>query len=183
MDPVVPVIKKILEYRQSRTAIDVGAGLGHHAVFLAEHGFTVDALDTSVEAMNSLAEIARERNLPITSSVGDVRELTLDKQWDVVVCTFVLHFLQDEEVDKAIVDLKAITKPGGIVVVANHTTENNAAERARKPHLFAPQELKERFADWEVLYHWQGLGKPFLSKRTGETLQKYRAELIAQKPL
>jgi len=178
---VIPIVKKILEYRQSGSVLDVGAGQGHHAIFLAEQGFEVTAVDTDAALMENLAKIAKERNLPITTKVGDVRTLNTEQEWDVVICTFVLHFLQDDEVDAAVPLLKSITKSGGLNVIGVHTTEN-ITERDRKPHLFEPNELKERYSDWTVLYDWQGLGQPFVSRQTGEKLEKYRADLIAQKP-
>ena len=176
---VIPLIKKILEYRNTGTAIDIGAGQGHHSIFLAEQGFTVTALDADASLVKKLSEEAKERNLPLVAKVGDVREL--EGQWDVVVCTFVLHFLQDNEVEKAINILKKITKSGGLNVIGVHTTENGA-ERDRKPHLFELNELKDRYADWKILYYWHGLGKAFVSRTTGEKLAKYRADLISQKP-
>src|SRR5437868_1666638 len=97
---VIPIVKKILEYRQSGSVIDIGAGQGHHSIFLAEQGFDVTAVDTDPALMENLSKIAKEKNLPITAQVGDVRTLTTDKQWDVIICTFVLHFLQDDEVNK-----------------------------------------------------------------------------------
>lgn len=179
---IIPIVQKILEYRKTGTAIDVGAGQGHHTIFLAEHGFTVTAIDTDATLVENLSKITQEKNLPIIAKVGDVRNLDVQgEQWDVVICTFVLHFLQDDEIDKAVSLLKSITKPGGIIVAGVHTIEN-VIDRNRKPHLFEPNELKEHFADWQILYDWQGLGKPFVSRQTGEKLEKYRADLIAQKP-
>jgi tellurite methyltransferase len=179
---VIPIVKKILEYRKTGTIIDIGAGQGHHAIFLAEQGFVVTAVDTDPILIENLSKIAKERDLPITAKIGDLRTLDIqDEQWDIVICTFVLHFLQDDEVKKAISLIKSITKPGGIAIIGVHTVEN-VTERDRKPHLFEPNELKERFADWEILYDWQGLGKSFVSRTTGEKLEKYRADLIAQKP-
>lgn len=179
--PVVPVIKKILDYRTSGTVIDIGTGFGHHALFLAEHGFTVTATDTNEKSISALQQAAEEKGLAIDARVGDVRDAAaLGKTWDIVICTFVLHFLKDDEIEGAINVLKHITNPGGLNVVAVHTVEN-VTERDRKPHLFEPEELKQRYADWGILYYWQGLGTPFVSKRTGERLEKYRADLIAQK--
>ena len=178
---IIPIVKKILEYRKTGAVIDIGTGQGHHAIFLAEQGFTVTALDTDVELVENLSKIAKERNLSITAKFGDVRTLDTEEKWDVVICTFVLHFLQHDEVEKAIPLLKSITKSGGLNVIGVHTTEN-ITERDRKPHLFEPNELKEWYSDWQILYDWQGLGKPFVSRQTGEKLEKYRADLIAQKP-
>lgn len=179
---MVPVIKKILEYRTSGTVLDVGAGMGHHALFLAENGFRVTAIDNNEEAINKLRAAAKEKGVSLDVQLGDVQSIgTLNKKWDIVICTFVLHFLQNNEIDRAIEDLKSITADKGLNVIAVHTTEN-VTERDRKPHLFEPEELKERYADWEILHYWQGMGVPFVSKRTGEKLEKYRADLIAQRP-
>lgn len=181
MPTVVPIIKKILEYRTSGTLLDIGAGIGHHALFLAENGFRVTAIDNNEESLNKLREAAKEKNVSIDVRLGNVQSVgSLNKKWDIVVCTFVLHFLQDNEIDRAIKNLKSITADKGLNVIAVHTTEN-FTERERKPHLFKPEELKERYADWGILHYWQGLGVPFVSKRTGTILKRHRADLIAQK--
>ena len=160
----------------------MGTGFGQHALFLAELGFEVTAVDTDILAIERFSRQAKEKGLSIATKVCDVRELdSLEEEWDVVICTFVLHFLQDSEIEKAIKDLKSITKPGGLNVIAAHTIEM-VADAHRKSHLFQPNELKERYTDWNIRHYWQGLGKPFISKQIGETLEKYHAELIAQKP-
>ena len=178
---IVPVIKKILDYRTNGTVIDIGAGVGHHAIFLAEQGFTVTAVDNNEESIAALQEVMKEKGISVDVRKGDVQNVaSLGGTWDIVVCTFVLHFLRNDEIKKAINDLKAVTTPNGLNVIAVHTTEN-VTERDRKPHLFEPNELKELYADWKILHYWQGLGVPFVSKRTSEKLEKYRADLIAEK--
>ena len=172
MSNVVPIIKKILEFRQGGTVIDIGAGFGHHSIFLAEHGFEVTSLDTDAEAVENLAKEAKEKGLSVSAMVGDVRNISeLKGQWDIVICTFVLHFLQDAEVEKAVKDLKAITKSGGLNVIAAHTTENNEEEKARKPHLFQPNELKELYADWRWSITGRGLENHFLGGGPGRLLK------------
>src|SRR3989344_3211527 len=99
MSAVIPIVKKILEYRQVGTVIDIGAGQGHHSLFLAKHGFTVTSLDTDATLIEALSKTAREKNLSIDAKIGDVRGLeTMGNHWDIVICTFVLHFLQTEQV-------------------------------------------------------------------------------------
>src|SRR5476649_157241 len=148
MSVVIPLVEKILEYRKTGTVIDIGAGQGHHCLFLAEQGFTVTALDTDAVLIKKLSDVSKEKSLHIDARVGDVRTLeTLEGQFDIVICTFVLHFLQAKEVEKALNDLKRITKPGGLNVIGVHTVEN-VTERDRKPHLFEPNELPQGYADW-----------------------------------
>lgn len=43
--------------------LDVAAGSGHNALFLAEHGFAVHAIDRNPEELRMLQSAARERRL------------------------------------------------------------------------------------------------------------------------
>ncbi|HKP00450.1 MAG TPA: dihydroneopterin aldolase, partial [Nitrospiraceae bacterium] len=45
-------------------ALDVAAGAGRNALYLAAQGFDVDAIDRDEEAMVQLAAMAKQRNLP-----------------------------------------------------------------------------------------------------------------------
>jgi len=92
------------------------------------------------------------------------------------VYTSVLHFLTADKIAAAIEQLKAITNQGGINVVSAHTIKNEGEVR---PHLFAEGELQKYYEDWNILYEWEGLGGPFEAK-TGEVIQRHRAELIAE---
>ena len=46
-DPDVVKLIPELDARGARTALDLGCGVGRHALFLAEHGFAVEAIDGS----------------------------------------------------------------------------------------------------------------------------------------
>ena len=72
---VVPVIKKVLEYRTSGTVLDIWAGLGHHALFLAENGFKVAAMDNNEGNINKLREAAKEKGVSIDVQLGDIQNV------------------------------------------------------------------------------------------------------------
>ncbi|MBN1211017.1 MAG: methyltransferase domain-containing protein [candidate division Zixibacteria bacterium] len=48
-----------------RPVLDIGAGQGRNSLFLARRGYTVDAIDPSRVAMETVANIAQEENLPV----------------------------------------------------------------------------------------------------------------------
>jgi len=176
--PFAKIIKRILEYRQSGTVLDAGTGEGAHALFLAAQGFHVTALDTISENFQKIEEEAATQGLKIKTVMGDVLELDkLGAQFDIVICTSVLHFLTTDEIPLAVQQLKTATRERGINVVSAHTIKNEGEVRA---HLFEEGELQKYYTDWKMLYEWEGLGGPFETK-TGELIQRHRTELVAEK--
>src|SRR4029077_16209792 len=67
LDPELDVIALLpeLKARGARTALDLGCGVGRHALFLAEHGLAVEALDGSAAGLAVLRETAQARGLSL----------------------------------------------------------------------------------------------------------------------
>lgn len=61
--------------RDTRVAIDLGAGCGFQAIPLAEAGFVVHAVDLSSALLTDLA--ARSEDLPITTHTGNILDYSL----------------------------------------------------------------------------------------------------------
>jgi len=79
-------------------ALDVAAGSGRNALYLAAQGFHVDAIDRDTEAMAQLAATAKQRNLPSLAvrtvdleRATDVRPEFPKQEYDVIVVFFYLH--------------------------------------------------------------------------------------------
>ncbi len=70
----------------SGRALDAACGLGANSIFLAAHGYEVDAIDISIVAVSRLRAEATHRNLPIRCLVADLDNYILPKQiYDLVV--------------------------------------------------------------------------------------------------
>lgn len=64
-------------------------GEGRNAVYLAEHGFDVYAVDSSVVGLAKAQKLAQLRGVEITTQVADLADFELgENQWDGIVSIF-----------------------------------------------------------------------------------------------
>lgn len=172
-------VKEALEYAKGGEAIDVGSHTGRNTFFLAENGFDVTAVDTSHEHLLELAEKSREKNVPIDCITTDILHLQTTKTFDLVLCTMVMHFLDDQDLRDGFNKLKDLTTPGGINLVSVLLKKDGPIAR---PHLFEPGELREHYTDWEILDYLEGSGPKYQENDQSPVVRAPRAIIIARKP-
>jgi tellurite methyltransferase len=68
--PAVVAILPELHARGARRVLDLGCGVGRHALLLAEHGFDVEAIDGSLAGLAVARETAAARGLPVSLHQG-----------------------------------------------------------------------------------------------------------------
>jgi thioredoxin reductase/SAM-dependent methyltransferase len=103
-------------------ALDVGAGEGGDAVWLAEHGWDVTATDISQRAVDRIAAVAADRDLSVVSVRADANgPAPFDTQFDLVTA----HYASIPRTadDRAIHNLLAAVAPGGTLLVVGHDLE------------------------------------------------------------
>lgn len=106
-------------------ALDLACGLGGNAVFLAEQGYEVTALDYSEVALEKLALFANQKNLSITTSLLDLETQSIcSDRFDVVVVSYYLH-------RELFPELFRILKQGGLLFYQTFSvaTENDSGPR------------------------------------------------------
>lgn len=82
----VKFIKSSLGLKKGARILDLGCGFGRHAVELAEEGYEVAGLDTSIDLLQHALTQAKKRNLAIKFIHGDMRELNFSEIFDAVYC-------------------------------------------------------------------------------------------------
>ncbi|NBB73017.1 MAG: methyltransferase domain-containing protein [Bacteroidetes bacterium] len=92
----------------------LGAGEGRNAVFLAEQGFDVTALDYAAEGLRKLQALAAERGVSIDTIQADVTTWTPERLWDGVVATF-LHVPPDAR-PRLYRTMRTALRPGGVLL-------------------------------------------------------------------
>lgn len=103
--------------------LDGGTGGGRYAVWLAERGLEVDALDLSAEQVRTAREKVAERGLGdrVTCQRGDLRALPFPTDsFDAVCCLGgpLSHVVDDEERAAATAELRRVAAPSAPVFVS-----------------------------------------------------------------
>ena len=103
----------------SDRVLDAGCGSGRNAYYLLTQGVEVFAVDTDPAAVAGVRELAAECGAPADAHhfrVEPLEALTFaDNMFDVVVCSAVLHFAQDDAHFEAMaLELRRVLRPGGL---------------------------------------------------------------------
>ncbi len=133
--------------------LDLGCGEGRNALFLAECGFRVTAVDISESGIRKLKALARERNLEIRSEVADMRTYQYSDLFDLIVSHGCLHLVERVSWQQLIPRFKAHTHPGGfnVVVVFTDTLPPPDDLKDFCLGLFKEKEVFSMYSDWEVV--------------------------------
>lgn len=150
--------------------LDAPAGEGRNAVYLAEQGFEVDAVDISEPELRKARELAADRGVGISTRVVNLESADLGTdRYDAVT-----HFYYLER--RFVPALRRALKPGGVVIFETYTVENMAIASARgprkRPYLLEKGEARRLFGDFEILR--------YVERRTWHGAV---ASLVARKPM
>jgi tellurite methyltransferase len=96
--------------------LDIGCGEGRNAVFMARNGYDVRAFDISDEGIRKARALAASAGVEVDAFAADMSRHRLDREYDVLFSTGVLHCLAPEIRDEIFADYKAHTKIGGLDV-------------------------------------------------------------------
>ncbi len=107
--------------------LDAGCGYGRNIQYLMQAGVKVYGADTSEEAIQRVQELAKEMAPSLPSRnfiVSDLVSLPFaDAEFDVVICSAVLHFARSEDHFRSMVhELWRVLKPGGMLFCRFGTT-------------------------------------------------------------
>jgi 2-polyprenyl-3-methyl-5-hydroxy-6-metoxy-1,4-benzoquinol methylase len=104
------------------TAIDVGAGEGRNAVWLASRGWKVTAVDFSRVGLDKADRLAAEHGVDVTTVCADATEWTPTTTVDLVVLSY-LQLPSDQQ--RTVLEHAATwLNPGGTLFVIAHDRSN-----------------------------------------------------------
>jgi len=150
------------------TAIDLACGAGRHALYLADRGWTVTAVDGSETAVELVRLRAAARGLDVHARVADLTDSAFVLPHEAFDLIVIAYYLQRDLFAK----VKAAARPGGVVVAIVHTPEPGEAWSEKRA---APAELRGFFSDWKILWDYEGRSRDPAHRRPV-------AELAARRP-
>jgi SAM-dependent methyltransferase len=165
------ILKKYLRSLPKGKALDLAAGEGRNAVFLAEHGFEAEAVDISPVAISRARKLAKARGVRIKGIAADLDTYRLlPGRYDLVLN---FYFLDRRLIPR----IKRTLKKGGMVVFETYTTEQKklgTGGPGQTQYVLKPNELLRLFRGFHVLFYREGVFREGGKRRA-------IASLIAQK--
>jgi tellurite methyltransferase len=148
-----PWLQRVLPLLPPGRALDVACGSGRNALFLAEHGFQVTAIDLAQEALDLLVREAARRGLTIDTQLVNLEAMPLlpPGPFDLVIDFFYLH--------RPLLPLLCERlRPGGLLVLRTFSCAGPFPGGPGNPDfVLNPGELPALFSGWEILVHEEGL--------------------------
>jgi SAM-dependent methyltransferase len=101
--------------RGAVSALDLGSGVGRHALLLASLGFKTFAIDGSESGIAHLCGEAAARGLAVSTRTGLMTDLPYeDGSFDYVLAFNVIYHGDRSVVERAIAEIRRVLKPGGL---------------------------------------------------------------------
>ena len=179
-----PVHSEVLEAMESLSpgkALDLGCGQGRNALFLAQHGFEVTAVDQNELALEILQSIVEQEDLEMTVGLYDINSANLKQSYDLIVSTVVLMFLQADRIPAIIRNMQDQTNPGGYnLIVCAMDTEDYPCQ-VPFSFTFKEGELADYYKDWELIKYNENPGHLHRRDEDGNRTALRFATMLAKK--
>jgi tellurite methyltransferase len=136
----------------SGRAVDLGCGVGHAVVWLAEKGWEVEAVDGNPEALQIVSERLTDETRPrVKLSESMLEEVSLAPgAFDLVVAAFSLFFIRSrEDFDRVWALIGAAIKPGGLFLGTLMGPHDDWAGRCI---VHDASEVESLLSGWQVLH-------------------------------
>ena len=143
-------------------ALDLACGAGRNALWLAEQGWSVTAVDGSGAAIELVRKRGSARGVDVNAQVADLEkgEYAIEpSHWDLVVISYYLQRNLFEPAKRGVV-------PGGVLAAIVLVGEGRFCT--------TPGELRGYFTGWEILYDREG--------DPGDSSHRAVAEILARRP-
>jgi len=130
-------------------ALDLASGPGRNALWLAEHGWKVTAVDGAPTATSTIRTRAAERGVKVAAITADLEkgEFVIEPaSWDLIAITY---YLQRNLFEPA----KSGVAPGGVLISIVHMNEPGEADGLFR---LRPGEHQKNFGGWEILHLREG---------------------------
>lgn len=158
------IVRDAVAERPPGRALDVATGHGRNAIFLADRGWTVDAVDISRSMLDPARDRAAERGVSVNWILADVDDYCFRAAtYDLVTISY---FDARHRLDA----IRNALAPGGVLCYEHHlVTEGARSGGPGDRYRFEPGELRAACSAMEI-------------ERYAEDLDERTVRLVGRKP-
>ncbi len=149
-----PFLKKHIHLLPRGRALDIATGEGKNAIFLAQHGFEVDAVDISEKGLRKAQQLALEAGVKINTFTADLDQYQIKKEkYDLIADFYYLKRRLTPGIRKGL-------KKGGRVIFETYILDHRelgpgGPKQAR--YFLKPNELIRLFKNFRILFYREGI--------------------------
>ncbi|QGM81167.1 SAM-dependent methyltransferase TehB [Otariodibacter oris] len=171
-----------VNYIKQGKALDLGCGRGRNSLFLNLLGFDVTAVDFNSESIAFLDRIIEKEDIKnLSIGIYDINEATIEGEFDFIVSTVVLMFLNRDRIPAIIENMQKNTKVGGYNLIVCAMSTDKYPCKMPFSFTFAEGELKQYYQGWELVKYNEDLGKLHKVDENGNRIELQFATMLAKK--
>ena len=147
-------LKRYIHLLPKGKALDIATGEGRNAIFLAQQGFKVDAVDISEEGLKKARKLAREKGVRINTFLIDLDQYQIEKGRYDLIANF--YFLRRRLIPR----MKKGLKKGGKVIFETYLLEHRSlgtGEPKQAKYFLKPNEPLRLFKNFRILLYREGI--------------------------
>jgi SAM-dependent methyltransferase len=164
----IPLVARVASDLPPGRALDLACGTGRNALWLAQQGWRVTAVDGAQVAIDALLDQASKLRVTVDAKVADLEksEYSIEPEaWDLVCICYYLQRDLFEAVRRSLL-------PGGVVISIVHISDPGEPPTE---HRLLRGGLDEYFQGWQILHRHEGDPNDPAHRRSV-------AQIVARKP-
>lgn len=168
-DAEVLEIIPMLRAQGAKDALDLGCGVGRHALLLAQEGFRVTAMDGSQSGLDFLAEEAARQGVDVLAHCHEMTTLPFeDQSFDFLLAWNVIYHGSKDIVQQVINEIHRVLRPGGCAQLTMLSDRNDETRTGQcisegtyinpgfsdkaHPHYYCnEQQLRKHFGQFRIV--------------------------------
>lgn len=163
--------------------LDLGCGNGRNSLYLAANGYSVTAWDKNPMSIANIERIKAAEGLEnLEIATVDLNALSFDGEYDFILSTVVMMFLEPQTIPGLIANMQRTTVPGGYNLIVAAMDTDDFPCTVGFPFAFKAGELAEYYSGWEVVKYNEDVGELHRTDANGNRIKLRFATLLARKP-